>query len=200
MCACAASAGRLCREWRAAGDDKYAILYVVQANPRRKMKIADRARITPFARLYATLRSLQSDISALLPSFESEIATLQSSAEDTEPSPRLLATHKTLLSLLSQYDALAKRVSAAPCDPGGSQASVQRALARSAAEFLALAAASAQELPRLQRRAASAKARNMVVVEQRLPDVLREGGVREEAAEDVARALQPLLEQQAQLE
>jgi hypothetical protein len=128
------------------------------------------------------------------------VAALQRAAEDTEPSPALLATHKTLLALLGQYDALAKRVSAAPCDPGGSQAAVQRALARSAAEFLARAAVTAQELPRLQRRAAAARARNMVVVEQRLPDVLRAEGIREDAAEDVARALQPLLEQQAQLE
>lgn len=162
--------------------------------------MADRTRITPFARLYAALRTLQSEISLILPPFEADLQTLQTSSEDTEPSASLLATHKTLLSLLTQYDTLAKRVSAAPCDPGGSQAAVQRALARSAAEFLARAAATAQEMPRLQRRAAAAKARNMVVVEQRLPDVLKAEGVREEAAEDVARALQPLLEQQAQLE
>ncbi|KLT44172.1 hypothetical protein CC85DRAFT_283693 [Cutaneotrichosporon oleaginosum] len=166
----------------------------------RKQKIADRTRITPFARLYAALRSLQAEIAGLLPSFEEDVAALQRASEDTEPSASLLASHKTLLALLGQYDALAKRVSAAPCEPGGSQAAVQRALARSAAEFMARAAVTAQELPRLQRRAAAARARTMVVVEQRLPDVLKAEGIREDAAEDVARALQPLLEQQAQLE
>ncbi|GMK54686.1 hypothetical protein CspeluHIS016_0112720 [Cutaneotrichosporon spelunceum] len=166
----------------------------------RKQKIADRTRITPFARLYAALRTLQAEITDLLPSFEEDLAALQCASEDTDPSIALLNTHKTLLDLLGQYDILAKRVSASPCVPGGSQAAVQRALARSAAEFLARAAVTVQELPRLQRRAAAARARTMVVVEQHLPDVLRAEGIREDAAEDVARALQPLLEQQAQLE
>ncbi|BEJ03441.1 hypothetical protein CcaverHIS641_0106160 [Cutaneotrichosporon cavernicola] len=166
----------------------------------RKQKIVDRTSITPFARLYAALRSLQAEVTGLLPSFEAGVADLQRASEDTDPSTTLLNTHKNLLALLGQYDTLAKRVSAAPCEPGGSQAAVQRALARSAAEFLARAAVTAQELPRLQRRAAAAKARTMVVVEQRLPDVLRAEGIAEDAAEDVARALQPLLEQQAQLE
>lgn len=109
-----------------------------------------------------------------------------------EPSPDLLDAHKDLVSLLQQYDTVAKRIAASPGQ--GNQATVQGALARSAAEFLAKAFASVQEVPKLQRKAA----KRMVVVEKGLDDVLREEGVRD--AEDVARALQPLLEQQAQLE
>lgn len=162
----------------------------------RRHKMADMARVTPFARLYATLRALQGEIDAVLPSFEEDVVALQQSPDDTEPSKDLLDAHANLVALLQQYDAIAKRIAAVPGNTG--QATVQAALARSAAEYLAKAFASVQQVPKLQRRAAAARAKTMTVVESGLDEVLRAEGVRD--AEDVARTLQPLLEQQAQLE
>jgi len=178
---------------------------------RRKQVMADRARVTPFQRLYVALRSLQSDIEAQLPDFDAELTIARgklakategdsTSAEMDIDISDLVSAHKHLLALLGQYDVVAKRISALPCVEGGSQASVQSALARSAATFLAKAMVQVAEVPKLERAVAAAKAKHMVVVETRLPDVLRAEGVRHDAAEEVARALQPLLEQQAQLE
>lgn len=167
----------------------------------RKHKIAERSRTTPFTRLYVALRAIQSEIDSVLPEFEEQLAAHQQSGkEDAEPDDDLLNAHKHLVALLGQYDVVAKRIANLPCAEGGSQGQVQAALARSAATVLARAMASIQELPKLQRRAAAARQKNMVVIESSMSDVLKAGGVREDEAEDVAQALQPLLEQQAQLE
>jgi hypothetical protein len=53
-----------------------------------------------------------------------------------EPSDELLSTHKTLMDLLLQYEHLTKRISSVQCVEGGNQATVQGAVARTAAAFL----------------------------------------------------------------
>lgn len=53
-----------------------------------------------------------------------------------DPPPELIQTHQTLMVLLGQYEHLSKRISGMPCQEGGNQASVQGAVARSAATFL----------------------------------------------------------------
>ena len=53
-----------------------------------------------------------------------------------EPPPELIQTHQSLMILFGQYDHLSKRISGMPCAEGGNQASVQAAVARSAATFL----------------------------------------------------------------
>lgn len=166
----------------------------------RKQRMADLQRVSLFQRLYYALRATQSEIESLLPDFEEGLGTLKAAMEPEEPSLELLDLHKQLLALLGQYDAIAKRISNLPCEDGGSQQTVQGAIARTAAVFLAKAMVTVQELPKLQRMVAAAKAKTMVIVESQLPDVLREEGVRDDEVENVAAALQPLLEQQAQLE
>jgi hypothetical protein len=53
-----------------------------------------------------------------------------------EPSDELLSTHKSLMDLLLQYEHLTKRISSVQCVEGGNQATVQGAVARTAAAFL----------------------------------------------------------------
>ena len=57
-----------------------------------------------------------------------------------------------------------------------------------------------QALPRIQKMIAAEKRKSMKIVETTLADQLRLEGVKAEAADDVALMLQPLLEQEAQLE
>lgn len=112
--------------------------------------------------------------------------------------------HRNLLALIAQYEHLSKRMSALPVAEGSSQASVQSAVARSAALFLGTQMAKVQALPKLQKQLAAAKRRAL----PSLPDLVAEttlaglgaGAAAEKSAEDVALELQPLLEQEAQLE
>jgi hypothetical protein len=173
----------------------------------RKQTMTDRTRVTPFQRLYVALRSLQADIENQLPDFDAELLSVKVKLEqnlDEHPEDMdlsdLVTQHKHLIALLAQYDMVAKRIAALPCAEGGSQATVQGTMARGAATFLARAMVQVHQVPKLERALAAAKARHMVVVETRLPDVLRAEGVQDDRAEEVARQLQPLLEQQAQLE
>lgn len=60
--------------------------------------------------------------------------------------------------------------------------------------------ANLQALPRLQKRLAETKRKSVAILETTLAEQLKLEGVQDEAAEDVAVILQPLLEQEAQLE
>lgn len=175
---------------------------------RRKQTMADRARAAPVQRLYAALRVLQSEIEGQLSDFDDEFAAARARVAqvDTDTADAadldisdLVTAHKALLALLGQYDVLAKRLAALPADGAQAQA-LQATLARTAATFLARAMAQVHEVPKLERAIAAAKAKHLVVVQSRLPDVLRAEGVGTDKADDIARQLQPLLEQQAQLE
>ncbi|WVQ98252.1 hypothetical protein IAU59_005375 [Kwoniella sp. CBS 9459] len=180
----------------------------------RKQKMADRQRVTGFARLYQALRSLQSEIEDLMPEYEDQLAELTESSEAGDPTPEVIQTHKSLLTLFAQYEHLSKRIGGLTCTEGSSQAVVQSAVARSAAGFLAKEMVKLQALQRIQKKAALAKRKsmNMNIKELTLSDTLTtssldgidgegDGGAdADQAAEDVAVMLQPLLEQEAQLE
>nr|XP_018265268.1 uncharacterized protein I303_01628 [Kwoniella dejecticola CBS 10117]OBR87426.1 hypothetical protein I303_01628 [Kwoniella dejecticola CBS 10117] len=176
----------------------------------RKQKMQDRQRVTGFTRLYTALRGLQGDIEELMPEFEDQLADLTESDNPLEPSPETLQTHKALLTLLTQYEHLSKRIGGLNCEEGSSQAVVQSAVARSAAAFLAREMVKLQTLQKLQKRAANAKRRSMRIHELSLADSLsmsRDGSGTttptselEREVEDIAVVLQPLLEQEAQLE
>ncbi|WWD21672.1 hypothetical protein CI109_106158 [Kwoniella shandongensis] len=167
----------------------------------RKQKMQDRQRVTGFARLYQAMRDLQSEIEDLIPDYEDQLMELTDSPDPIDPSSELIATHKNLLALFTQYEHLSKRISNLPCEEGGSQASVQSAVARSAAGFLGKEMVKLQALPKLQKRAAAAKRKTIPVLETTLSDTLNlDADAHDQALEDVAVMLQPLLEQEAQLE
>ncbi|KAK4688849.1 rabenosyn-5, partial [Tremellales sp. Uapishka_1] len=162
----------------------------------RKQKISDRHRVTPFARLYTALRSLQSEIEEVLPDFEEQMLVISSSsAVPEEPPAETLALHKQLLTLFTTYDQLAKRIVKLPCEPESSQEVVQGAVGRAAAGFLSKEMGKVQALPKLQNR--SKKSKELVVLETTLAEQLK---FDDAEGQDLAMILQPLLEQEAQLE
>ncbi|RXK40873.1 hypothetical protein M231_01721 [Tremella mesenterica] len=170
----------------------------------RKQKMTDRQKVSGFARLYGILRSLQAEIESLMPDYEDSLAELSASPDFPDPSPDLLSSHKNLITLFTQYEHLSKRLSNLPCDEGSSQAVIQSAVARSSASFLSKEMLKVQALPKFQKRAAENKRKTMKVVQLDLSD-LKVGddvssGRDEEEEVDVAGLLQPLLEQEAQLE
>ncbi|ODO08578.1 hypothetical protein L198_00308 [Cryptococcus wingfieldii CBS 7118] len=173
----------------------------------RKQTMQDRQRVSGFTRLYQALRMLQSEIEEIsieLDDLLSDFASsaVQSSSSSFDPSPELLATHRQLVSLFTQYEHLSKRLCSLPClENSGSQAVVQGNIARSAAAFMAHEMGRLQAIPRLQKRAAEAKKKGMVINEVTLAQLDLEDEEEEESgADDVAVLLQPLLEQEAQLE
>ncbi|OCF45785.1 hypothetical protein I317_00273 [Kwoniella heveanensis CBS 569] len=186
----------------------------------RKQKMADRQRINGFARLYQALRMLQSEIEELMPEYEDQLAELTESSEAHDPTPEVIATHKSLLTLFAQYEHLSKRIGGLTCTEGSSQAVVQSAVARSAAGFLAKEMVKLQALQRIQKKAALAKRKSMnmnikelTLSETMTPSSSNDGfddglgagaGAGDDGdqgmVEDVAVMLQPLLEQEAQLE
>ncbi|WWC86709.1 uncharacterized protein L201_001586 [Kwoniella dendrophila CBS 6074] len=175
----------------------------------RKQKMQDRQRVTGFAKLYSALRSLQGEIEELMPEFEDQLAELTQSDNPLEPTSETLITHKQLLTLLTQYEHLSKRIGSLNCEEGSSQAIVQSAVARTSASFLAKEMVKLQTLQKLQKKAANAKRKSMRIHELSLSDSLSLNGESgnttptselEKGVEDIAVILQPLLEQEAQLE
>ncbi|WVQ75855.1 hypothetical protein IAR50_005488 [Cryptococcus sp. DSM 104548] len=172
----------------------------------RKQKMQDRQRVSGFTRLYQALRTLQAEIEELSTELDDLLSSFASSAFESscsfDPPPELLATHRQLVSLFTQYEHLSKRLSNLPCsEASGSQAVVQGNIARSAAAFMAREMGRLQAIPRLQKRAAEAKKKGMVINEVTLSQLdLEEAEEAESGAKDVAVLLQPLLEQEAQLE
>lgn len=65
------------------------------------------------------------------------LLTLRSSVEPEEPTAETVNLHKQLLTLFAQYEHLSKRISSLPVEEGSSQSTVQSAVARTAAMFLA---------------------------------------------------------------
>ncbi|GFZ47917.1 hypothetical protein JCM24511_05664 [Saitozyma sp. JCM 24511] len=167
----------------------------------RKQKMADRQRVTTFAKLYQMLRKLQSEIEDVMPEFEEQMEELTNRAEPTDPGPEMLSTHKSLLTLFAQYEHLSKRLSSLPAPEGSSQSQLQSAVARVSAGFLAKEMVKLQALPKVQKLVAERKRRSMMVLETTLAEQLgNQLGQEEEGEEDTAMMLQPLLEQESQLE
>lgn len=124
---------------------------------RRKQKMQDRQRVTGFARLYQALRTLQAEIEDLAADFEEQLSELVSSTDPIEPPDELLTLHRQLIALFTQYEQLSKRISGLPCQENGSQASVQSAIARSAAVFMTKEMVKLQAIQSLQKRSSEAK-------------------------------------------
>ncbi|OXB35048.1 hypothetical protein J007_05288 [Cryptococcus neoformans] len=123
----------------------------------RKQKMQDRQRVTGFARLYQALRTLQAEIEDLAADFEEQLSELVSSTDPIEPPDELLTLHRQLIALFTQYEQLSKRISGLPCQENGSQASVQSAIARSAAVFMTKEMVKLQAIQSLQKRSSEAK-------------------------------------------
>lgn len=158
----------------------------------RKQKMQERRRLGGFARAYDTLKLIEREIADALPELREMTLDGQQVSADT------LALHKHLVVLFQQYDTAAKRIRAFPAEAGSAQERLQQAIAVSAATFVAKEGAALQVLPRLQRqRQAASAAKAMTAAEPPTPPAFAS---RLGLEDQVALQLQPLLEQEAQIE
>ncbi|KAH8087968.1 FYVE zinc finger-domain-containing protein [Filobasidium floriforme] len=167
----------------------------------RKQKMADMRQVSRFSRLYGALKSLEAEIADALPEYQDRIQDLRRADDDDsiKPSPggippELMTLHKHLLALFAEYDAFTKRIRSYPCSPLSAQERVQQAIARQAGLFMAKEAGTLQLLPKLQaqrhKRATSSAAVSIDSSIAPAPPIV----------DETATLLQPLLEQEAQLE
>lgn len=145
---------------------------------------------------YPIIRRCRFDLSLTL-----RLCVFRNRAEPTDPGPEMLSTHKSLLTLFAQYEHLSRRLSSLPAPEGSSQSQLQSAVARVSAGFLAKEMVKLQALPKVQKLVAERKRRSMMVLETTLAEQMgKQLGQEEEEEEDTAMMLQPLLEQESQLE
>ncbi|KAI0362345.1 hypothetical protein OH77DRAFT_44645 [Trametes cingulata] len=146
----------------------------------------DMMHVPLFSRLYEALISLEKEIEEELPIFQELMISL---SKQEAPTPEASAARKRLLDAFSQYDALAKRIRKLPCAPGSSQDRVQNAVLTRANLFLQKHMFPLQSLPKPKKAGATASPSPAPPEDQIIdPD------------SEVARVLQPLLEQEALLE
>lgn len=189
----------------------------------RKQIIADSMKPSRFARLYETLRLIQSEIDGILPDLDGGIrhadALLEAGEWDKIDLSDLLENHKTLLSLLAEYDTVTKQLASVQFGPpptpvgdkpddkkvgavlleGGQKEGeshkqaddVKATIVRIASIYLAKCMSQVHSVGKLQRRILQKQSKGLVV---------HDLGSVTSAEDDLARELQPLLEQQAQLE
>jgi len=141
-----------------------------------------------FFKLYDAFVSLEKDIEDALPQFQELMLSL---SKQERPTPEASAARKRLLEAFSQYDVLAKRIRQLPCPggPGSSQDRIQAAILTRANAFLQKHMFPLQSLPKPKLKTEQSTAVPTEVSEQAIdPD------------SEVARVLQPLLEQEALLE
>ncbi|EIW85440.1 hypothetical protein CONPUDRAFT_135191 [Coniophora puteana RWD-64-598 SS2] len=158
------------------------------------------SRIPPFARYYDALISLEKEIGEDLPQFQELVLSL-SQTPDAHPPKEATAARKRLLDAFSSYDALSKRILSLPT-PGGrgsSQDRVQRAIGMRATAFLQQNMVGLQALPKPTRRATNGSGTPSTPGTPGTPATEVSDG-RADALDESARALQPLLEQEALLE
>ncbi|KAI9446380.1 FYVE zinc finger-domain-containing protein [Lactarius indigo] len=150
----------------------------------RKQYIQDRATLPTFSKLYDVFISLEREIEDALPQFQELLLTLSS---DDRPTAEASAARKRLLDAFAQYDALAKRIRKLPTSgPGSSQDRVLAAVHTRANIFLQKHMFPLQSLPRPSKSTSS-------------PTTPVDGPVIDPHSE-IARVIQPLLEQEALLE
>lgn len=150
----------------------------------RKQYAQDRATSPTFSKLYDVFISLEREIEDALPHFQELLLTLSS---DDRPTPEASAARKRLLEAFAQYDALAKRIRKLPTSgPGSSQDRVLAAVHTRANIFLQKNMFPLQSLPRSSKSTSS----------QTTPV---DGPIIDPHSE-IARVVQPLLEQEALLE
>ncbi|KAI9466288.1 FYVE zinc finger-domain-containing protein [Lactarius psammicola] len=150
----------------------------------RKQYSQDRVALPTFSKLYDVFISLEKEIEDALPQFQELLLTL--SSEDC-PTPEASAARKRLLDAFAQYDALAKRIRKLPTSgPGSSQDRVLAAVHTRANVFLQKHMFPLQSLPKPSKSASS----------QTTPV----DGPAIDPHSELARIIQPLLEQEALLE
>ncbi|KAI0724038.1 FYVE zinc finger-domain-containing protein [Cerioporus squamosus] len=149
-----------------------------------------------FSRLYDAFISLEKEIEEELPLFQRSSSTsafahpcLLRSSKQERPTPEAAAARKRLLEAFAQYDALAKRIRKLPCPPGSSQERIQAAIISRANLFLQKNMFPLQTLPK-PKKVGSPSAASPAPPEDQIID----------PDSEVARVLQPLLEQEALLE
>ncbi|KAH9857082.1 FYVE zinc finger-domain-containing protein [Lenzites betulinus] len=148
----------------------------------------DMTSVPLFSRLYEAFISLEKEIEDELPVFQELMISL---SKQERPTPEASAVRKRLLEAFAQYDALAKRIRKLPSAPGSSQDHIQNAVLTRANLFLQKHMFPLQALPKPKKAgpAGTAAASPAPADEQIIdPD------------SEVARVLQPLLEQEALLE
>ncbi|KAH9063357.1 FYVE zinc finger-domain-containing protein [Lactarius vividus] len=149
-----------------------------------KQYTQDRATSPTFSKLYDVFISLEREIEDALPHFQELLLTLSS---DDRPTAEASAARKRLLDAFAQYDALAKRIRKLPTSgPGSSQDRVLAAVHTRANIFLQKHMFPLQSLPRPSKSTSS----------QTTPV---DGPIIDPHSE-IARVVQPLLEQEALLE
>ncbi|OJT07861.1 Rabenosyn-5 [Trametes pubescens] len=139
-----------------------------------------------FSRLYEAFISLEKEIEEELPVFQELMISL---SKQERPTPEASAARKRLLEAFAQYDTFAKRIRKLPCAPGSSQDRIQNAVLTRANIFLQKHMFPLQALPK-PKKAGGATSPGAVPQEDQIID----------PDSEVARVLQPLLEQEALLE
>ncbi|KAF9228723.1 hypothetical protein BS17DRAFT_690658 [Gyrodon lividus] len=150
----------------------------------REQYFEEVSRVPAFVRLYEALVDLEKEIEESLPQFQELLLTLNS---DSQPTKEASAARKNILDDFTSYDALSKRIRKIPCTPGSSQDRVQLAIHTRANLFLQKNMFPLQSLPKPKKHPTASPSSDLIapVVD---PD------------SELARALQPLLEQEALLE
>ncbi|KAL1744554.1 FYVE zinc finger-domain-containing protein [Schizophyllum fasciatum] len=150
----------------------------------------ERHDVPQFVRFYEAFLNLENEIEEYLPQFQELLLTL---SHDDQPTKEASVARKRLLEAFAQYDALAKRIRKLPCPggPGSSQDRVQAAIMNRASAFLQKNMFPLQSLPRPKQHKKSCSTASSPAPEP---------PAKVDPDSDVARALQPLLEQEALIE
>ncbi|CAE6414279.1 unnamed protein product [Rhizoctonia solani] len=145
------------------------------------------ATVPAFSRIYQALLRLEGQIEDDLPQFQELVLNLKNGNHpNSSATSTTAAARKSLLDRFHEYDRLAKRLRALPCQPGSSQERVQIAVATRANVFLQKHMFPLQTLPKMKQLARAATESELVE-----PDPV---------LDDPGHAIQPLLEQEAVLE
>ncbi|KAJ9120168.1 hypothetical protein QFC22_003067 [Naganishia vaughanmartiniae] len=156
----------------------------------RKQQMQERQRITGFTKLYEALKAVETEIEDYLPEFREMIIQLQSEHfPQREISRETFSLHKQLVALFQDYEMLTKRIRDQPCKVGETQWRLQQAIARGAGLFIA------KEAGIIQATLSDAGSGRPMS-----PLANNATSVTSETDENVAMMLQPLLEQEAQIE
>ncbi|CAE6437443.1 hypothetical protein ACGC1H_004416 [Rhizoctonia solani] len=144
------------------------------------------ATVPAFSRIYQAMLRLEGQIEDDLPQFQELVLNLKNGTHANANASTTAAARKSLLDRFHEYDRLAKRLRALPCQPGSSQERVQVAVATRASVFLQKHMFPLQTLPKMKQLAKAATESEAI---EPLP-----------ALDDPGHAIQPLLEQEAVLE
>ncbi|KAG2020423.1 hypothetical protein CC2G_005767 [Coprinopsis cinerea AmutBmut pab1-1] len=142
-----------------------------------------------FCALYDVFINLEREIEDALPQFQELLLSL---SHDGQPTKEASAARKRLLEAFAQYDRLSKQIRALPCPggPGSSQDRIQASILARANLFLQKNMFPLQSLPRPSMPQGAGKANGPKT----------DDGLDIDPDSELARTLQPLLEQEALLE